>query len=136
MLNDCVLKVFWFNVKAKWVAEFLPKPEPPRFFRPLCARLARQQERLREQKRAEDQLAAERIEHARRRMQMSVSEVRTEQKQMLREARQRRKEREGSGSSRRERDNQNQQQSSSQNSNNRDRSNTHLLASTGENSCF
>uniref|UniRef100_A0A914GTW6 Phosphatidylinositol 4-kinase type 2 n=1 Tax=Globodera rostochiensis TaxID=31243 RepID=A0A914GTW6_GLORO len=35
------------DVLAKWVAVFLPKPEPPRFFRPLCARLSRQQHRLR-----------------------------------------------------------------------------------------
>ncbi|KAI3413905.1 hypothetical protein GPALN_011379 [Globodera pallida] len=79
------------DVLAKWVAVFLPKPEPPRFFRPLCARLSRQQNRLREDQAAYARRCAEHVEEVRARLAMSVSEVRAEQKTALRELRQQRK---------------------------------------------
>lgn len=67
----------------------MPKPEPPRFFRPLCARLARQSERLNVQQRENEERTVALIEHIQRRLCMSVSEVRAEQKLTLREQRER-----------------------------------------------
>lgn len=32
------------EILTRWIAEFMPKPEPPRFFRPLCNRLMRRNE--------------------------------------------------------------------------------------------
>jgi exonuclease VII large subunit len=72
---------------AKWIDEFLPRPEPPRFFRPLCSRLARQNEILREQEKRYTENANKEMEEVRKRLNMSIRQIREEQKTQLKEKR-------------------------------------------------
>lgn len=52
--------------------EFLPRPEPPRFFRPLCNRLARQSQILQELEQKHHDNTKKIIAEAKRRMEMSI----------------------------------------------------------------
>lgn len=72
---------------SKWANEFLPKPEPPRFFRPLCNRLARQNQILQELEQRHHDNTKKIIGEARRRMEMSIRQTRDEQKAQLKEKR-------------------------------------------------
>jgi len=67
--------------------EFLPRPEPPRFFRPLCNRLARQNQILQELEQKHHDNTKKIIAEAKRRMEMSIRQTRDEQKVQLKEKR-------------------------------------------------
>lgn len=67
--------------------EFLPRPEPPRFFRPLCNRLARQSQILQELEQKHHDNTKKIIAEAKRRMEMSIRQTRDEQKVQLKEKR-------------------------------------------------
>ena len=67
--------------------EFLPRPEPPRFFRPLCNRLERQNQILQELEQKHHDNTKKIIAEAKRRMEMSIRQTRDEQKVQLKEKR-------------------------------------------------
>jgi hypothetical protein len=75
------------QIMKKWANEFLPKPEPPRFFRPLCNRLVRQNQVLHELEQQHQDDTIKIIEEAKRRMEMSIRQTRDEQKSQLKEKR-------------------------------------------------
>uniref|UniRef100_A0A915MQX9 Phosphatidylinositol 4-kinase type 2 n=1 Tax=Meloidogyne javanica TaxID=6303 RepID=A0A915MQX9_MELJA len=75
------------QIISKWMNEFLSRPEPPRFFRPLCNRLARQNQILQELEQKHHDNTKKIIAEAKRRMEMSIRQTRDEQKVQLKEKR-------------------------------------------------
>lgn len=75
------------QIIKKWSFEFLPRPEPPRFFRPLCSRLSRQNQILKELEQQHNDNTIKIIGETRRKMDMSIRQTRDEQKAQLREKR-------------------------------------------------
>lgn len=69
---------------TKWITEFLPKPQPPKFFRPLCSRLSRQNKVMNEKQSAYISATNKKLSEARKRFNMSIRQARDEQKAFLR----------------------------------------------------